>query len=265
METVLVAVDWSPRDERALGVGARLAERFDADLWLLRAAPDLHIETEVERLRRLATRNGLFDAQVAVFTGEPTASAVTHACRRSSDTVLVLATGGQPCVDSADPGDGADEIVRRLDDPLVLVGPLVEDRGDWSSIVIFWDGSFASAAAAPVAAGWARALDLPLYLVHVRAPGSAPVVTGTSPDGATLADRVVRAATVDGREPVVVEVVDDEPATGASRFCRSLSGSALVVLAALGATGPPARVLGRFTLQLAREGPHALLVCHHPH
>jgi hypothetical protein len=143
------------------------------------------------------------------------------------------------------------------------VGPLVEDRGEWSGIVVLWDGSFASAAAVPVAAGWAHALGVPLHLVHVRAPGSAPLITDATSNGTTLADRVVRAATVDSRGPVAAEIVDDDPAAAASRFCRSFPGNALVVLAALGETGPPPRALGRFTLQLAGEGPHALLVCHY--
>lgn len=262
VKTVLVPIDGSPLAERALGVAAGLALSFKADLRLFKASFKLDLHDEVAQLRGLADRHGLPRAQVEVSTGRSAAPAVIHSSRRSDDTVVVMATQGRSGIAATVLGSIAGEVLRDLDEPLVLVGPGYEDRGDLAGIVVCWDGTLLSASVMPTAAAWAKELELPVRLVHVRGAADPPLggEVGSAEDRLTA--QVIEALTVNGRQPEVTEISNEDPAQGVLGLFDDQWGGSLVALATKGRGGLLSSALGRVSSKIVQGSPHPLLVSH---
>jgi nucleotide-binding universal stress UspA family protein len=262
VKTVLVPVDGSPLAERAIGVAAGLATSFGADLRLFKASFKLDLRDEVAQLRSLADRHGLPRAQVEVSTGRSAGPAVIRVSRRTPDSVVVMATHGRSGLAATVLGSVADEILRDLDEPMVIVGPTFEARGDPERIVVCWDGSLLSASVVPAVASWASALRLPVQLVHVRGAAEPPIGSGATSADRALADQVMAALSNGDRPVEVTEIGADDPARGVLDVLGELRGGALVALATKGRGGLLSSSLGRVSSRIVQGSPHPLLVSH---
>jgi nucleotide-binding universal stress UspA family protein len=262
VKTVLVPVDGSLLAERAIGVAAGLATSFEADLRLFKASFQLDLREEVAELRSLADRHGLTRAQVEVSTGRSAGPAVIRMSRRTPDSVVVMATHGRSGLAATVLGSVADEILRDLDEPMVIVGPKFEERGEPERIVVCWDGSLLSASVVPTVASWASALRLPVQLVHVRGAGDPPLDGDATSADRTLVDQVKGALAICGRPVEVTEIRADDPACGVLDVLDALRGGALVALATKGRGGLLSSSLGRVSSRIVQGSPHPLLVSH---
>ena len=262
VKTVLVPVDGSTLAERAIGVAAGLAMSVGADLRLFRASFKLDQHEEVLQLRNLADRHGLPRAQVEVSTGRSAAPAVIRASRRAADSVVVMATHGRSGLAATVLGSVADEVLRDLDEPMVLVGPGYQERGDPTRVVVCWDGSLLSASVVPAAATWARQLRVPVQLLHVRGATDPPLGGDGGPAGGLLAAQVFDALSLDGRPVEVTEIVGGDPARGVLGALEDTLDGALVALATKGRGGLLSSSLGRVSSRIVNQSPHPLLVSH---
>ena len=261
VETVLVPLDGSLLAERAIGVATWVADSFGADLRLYKASFKLDLRDEQEQLRRIANRHGLPRAQVEVSTGRSAAPGVIQASRRSPYSVVVMATRGRSGLNATLFGSVTDEVLRDIDEPMVLVGPSYRDGKVPTSIVVLWDGSLLSASVVPVAATWAVASHLPVRLVHVSVSSAPTLEIGTGSAVGALASQVFQALSVGDQPARVTDVCGDDPVRVISEVLDELPG-AVVALATKGRDGLTSSALGRVAAKIVQHSPHPILAFH---
>jgi nucleotide-binding universal stress UspA family protein len=172
-KSVLVPLDGSDVAARALPVGCRLAAGFDADLILMTT-------TQTRRDDRMVRPVWLDDAAARVsgarvrteFVDEhPADAAIRTAAQAAPDAAVCMATHGRGALGTAILGSVAQDVVRCVERPVVLVGPHVDDwAGLEQPMIVCHDGSPSASAVLPVAAAWAKGLGIPVVVVNVFHP-----------------------------------------------------------------------------------------------
>lgn len=182
---VLLPLDGSAFALAALPTARALSERFGADLMTISVAAD---EREAGRLHRHAVESlgdgdsGAVRARVVI--GADPAQAITARAAELGSCLVCLSTRGRGRVAGTVIGSVARAVLQSSTAPMVAVGPEADRPGalvgrprrrpaSWPEplsvrrLVACVDGSSASEAVLPVAAGWARALDMRLAIVTV--------------------------------------------------------------------------------------------------
>lgn len=247
-KTLLVPLDGTPCSERALPVAEQLADRLDADTVVITAdVADGDALPEPPELRDVRqARWHSMRAEVVRSLTVP--DAVRAVADEANDPVVVMATHARSMLGHALFGSVAEEIVRGLAVPSVLVGPASDLTLRASGpLLVCHDGSVASDAIVPVARDWAHALRTNIVLAHVFHP--LDVETAVDPEAvvgeaeARLAiDIDVELRVVRGYSPAgtIVALVDDLEPT-------------LVALATHGRTGMARAALGRVAMAIVRR------------
>lgn len=261
VKTVLVPMDGSDLAERAIGVAEWAATMFGADLRLFKASFELDLHDEQEQLRYVAKRHGVPHAQIEVSAGRSAAPGIIRASRHAADSVVVMATRGPSGLSATLLGSVTDEVLRDIDEPMVLVGPGYQDRKVPTSIVVLWDGTLLSASVVPAAATWAAASHLPVRLVHVRTSAAPPLEIGTRSARGSLASQVLLALSAGDGPATVTELCSNDPVQTISAVLRDLPG-ALVAMASGGRGGLTSSALGRVSAKIVQYSPHPVLVSH---
>jgi len=172
-KSVLVPLDGSDVASRALPVGRELAAGFDADLILMTT-------TQTRRADRMVRPVWLDDAAATVagprvrteFVDEhPVDAAIRSVAQAAPDATVCMATHGRGALGTAILGSVAQDVVRCVERPVVLVGPHVDDWcGLEQPMIVCHDGSPAASAIVPVAAAWAKILGIQVVVVNVFHP-----------------------------------------------------------------------------------------------
>ena len=132
--TILVPVDGSDKDARALAVAADLAQLADASLIVVRvrnpqtesAAPHESKSSMLQAMRASAEVPGLRVPRgltCEVLDGDDVPNALLERAERVNATALVMATRAPQAIDRAIHGSVADRVVRTGSRPVVLVPP----------------------------------------------------------------------------------------------------------------------------------------------
>jgi nucleotide-binding universal stress UspA family protein len=156
VNTIVVPLDGSEFSRQALPTAVGLAERLDADIVLLSA-----VATEDEVRAREAE---LEEARVPwprvermVVVDKDVAGAIHETLRRRPDAVACMASHGRGRT-AALVGSVATEVVARGHDPLILVGPMVEEPPRGAGVVACIDEHPESIVVAEVGLVWAGLL-----------------------------------------------------------------------------------------------------------
>ena len=203
--TVLVPLDGSDKDERALPAAAAVAALTDGALHLIRVfePPD---DTVVPRAEALGVRDVVHDEReatertvrgtadaLAADTGRPVTAEVADGpdvahtlVRRASERgaeVVVMATRAAGAIGRTLRGSVADRVVRESPRPVVLVPPGADDtrgkRIELGRVLVPLDGSALSLRAVDHLLALSHAADLEYVLLEVIPPGAA-VVAGSA-------------------------------------------------------------------------------------
>lgn len=131
--TILVPVDGSDKDARALAVAVDLAQLADASLIIVRvrnprteSAPHESKSAMLQAMRAAAEVPGLRVPRGLTFKvldGDDVPNALLERAERANATALVMATRAPQAVDRAIHGSVADRVVRTGSRPVVLVPP----------------------------------------------------------------------------------------------------------------------------------------------
>jgi nucleotide-binding universal stress UspA family protein len=105
------------------------------------------------------------------------AGAIHETLRRLGDAVAVMASHGRGR-SAALVGSVATDVVARGHDPLVVVGPFIEEPLLGSGVVACIDYRPSSVALLPIALRWSQLLDEPLTVITVAEPIPPPVRPG---------------------------------------------------------------------------------------
>jgi nucleotide-binding universal stress UspA family protein len=259
-QTFVVSLDGSDFACRAVPVAAALSRRFDADVVLMSAPTALSRDGGAlvpAWLREVAESTDAARVEVVVAeTNEPVdgllALLATHA-----DPVVAMATHGRGVHGSAALGGVAQQIVRAVGVPVLLVGRACASPPSWAGpVLVCHDGSTAADAALAPALTWAAALGLPLALVHVFHP--LDVATAEAPTEAIQ-------GAIDALGPgTVTHVVRNyRPADAIHELAHRL-GASLVVMSTHGRTGLARIALGSVAMEVMRSCECPVLVTRPP-
>jgi len=254
-KTLLVPLDDTPCSERALPVAEQLADRFEADMVVITAdLSDGEPASEGDGFRAPLAMPS-YGARAEVVRSLSVPDAVRAVADDSNDPAVCMATHARSMLGHALFGSVAEEVVRGLEVPAVLVGPASDTTlHEHGPLLVCHDGSTTSDAIVPVANEWARLLRTNVVLAHVFHP--LDVETAVDPEAvigeaaAQLGGELdVDARVVRGYSPAgtIVALVDDlEPV--------------LVALATHGRTGMGRAALGSVAMSVVRRSACPALV-----
>ena len=169
-----------------------------------------------------------------------------------------MASHGRRRVGRAFLGSVAEETLRLLRQPSLLVGPQVESEpvARRPSIVACVDGTPLSELVLPVACDWAHQLRLPLDVVTVLEPA-----VGYGPPGGGSAEHGYLAgliAGLDADQPADYEVLHGHPAEAIASFAGTRAE--LVAVASHGRSGISRSVLGSVAMDVVHRSRRPVLV-----
>jgi nucleotide-binding universal stress UspA family protein len=169
VKTLIVPLDGAPENEGAATIGAALARELGAEVVLVAVSP---FEDQTHRdLERVAWAGG-FDARTEVVDSEDVVAALGAFAEHHSEPVICMTTRGRGRLGQRLLGSVAEQLLREVPVPYVLVGPRCRTRwpGGHRRMVVAVDGSSASNAILPLAADFARRLALEPWLTQVLHP-----------------------------------------------------------------------------------------------
>jgi nucleotide-binding universal stress UspA family protein len=253
-KTIIVPLDGTEFSERALATARMLARQSDADLVLVMGR--LGGVPEPERyLRSAAARARVEHAQTLVFDSATGATAIATLADTEPDPIVCMATRARNGVGQALLGGTTEEVIRRTNVPVLLVGPSVKDAGKWSfdELVVCLDGSRTAAAIVPVATECARDFGLTLWLVRALDP-DAPTEFEAAP-----LQHVARGLADGGVEVNWDTVHGDDAASAIVDFVANRA-SPLLAMTTHGRTGLCRITAGSVTMAVVRRAPCPVLV-----
>ena len=162
---VVVPLDGSRRAERALGTATALAAKVGATLRLVLVAPEAHLETYLEGVAA-----GLdLASETELVVGDDPPRQIAEVQRTGRDhSIVVMASHAHTRIVDALVGSTTASVVRARPGPVVVVGPRCKKAlGDFRTLAVPLDGSTHSETVLPLAASWARAMELRIVLLSV--------------------------------------------------------------------------------------------------
>lgn len=174
-DTVIVPLDGSDSAERALGLAAAVANRTGAEVIVLTARQGGVVVDPKAYLTEAAEAAGIASPRAVVIDDRLAASAIVLVASETRDPVVCMTTHARGGPGHALFGSVAEETLRRLAAPILLVGPRMPvGVPDLGHLVVCLDGSDVATAIIPVASVWARALGIDVTLVSVVDPEQQP-------------------------------------------------------------------------------------------
>jgi nucleotide-binding universal stress UspA family protein len=169
MKDFVVPLDGSEFAEAALPVATRLAARLGGKVITVTSGPDAHLDTPEEYLHTLAAWTG--DVETLLVRDRDAVSAIEFAAHDGTDRTVCMTSHGRGGLRWATLGSVAEQVVRRMQQPTVLVGRHCDaQRIGMRELVACWDGSATANAMLAPAAEWAKAFDLDVQLLFVAHP-----------------------------------------------------------------------------------------------
>jgi nucleotide-binding universal stress UspA family protein len=174
IDKVIVPLDGSEHADRALRPAIEVARRLGASVALLRAIhPDDTDVAETELAERIAEHEPP-DPETIIDTMNGPVGAIADAVADHPNSLVCMTTHGRSGLTRVLLGSVAEETLREVDVPFLLVGPAyVPGTGLGSSVIVPVDGSHRSEAVLPIAATWAAELGVSLWIVTVVDPAEA--------------------------------------------------------------------------------------------
>jgi nucleotide-binding universal stress UspA family protein len=247
--TLVVPLDGSDYAERALPVARRFAAAFGADVTALTTPHSLDRTTWDETpawLTAIVTEPSPVPVRGVVVPMLDPADAVQAEVTAHAGAAVCMATHARGPIGSGALGNLAQDVVRRVEVPVLLVGRHcdVDDLTD-GPVVVAHDGSSAADAVLATARAWAHARDLPIVVVTVRRP-----LDGGMPAQHDRAiDEACRRLGPDAR----LEVVTASFAPGAIRDLAHELDASLIALTTHGHGAPGHFCVGRVASWVTRE------------
>jgi len=167
--TVIVPLDGSTLSESALRPGQAVARRLGVPLQLLSSSWGGTTSDSEKYLGGVAAELDVEDVRTVVVADQFAVSAIRDAAEAEEAPLICMATHGRTGIGRALLGSTAEEVIRSVDGPVLLVGPKSEPLPDGgpTDLVVTLDGSFTAATALDMAKGVAATLGLSIVVVTV--------------------------------------------------------------------------------------------------
>jgi nucleotide-binding universal stress UspA family protein len=218
---VVVPLDGSELSETALTPARAVASRLGVPIKLLTSSWGGATGDSQEYLDRIALQLDLRGTASVVIADRFAAGAIADVASGETEPLVCMATHGRTGIGRALLGSTAEEVIRSIDGPVLLVGPKSEPlpAGGATELVITIDGSAMSASAVALATEVATTVGLAVVVVTVLE--DATVAAVDDPHGLDVVVAGVRAAgldarseTLSGKDPadVIAEFAGERPA-----------------------------------------------------
>ena len=267
-KTIIVPLDGSEFAERALAPAAAFAKRTNAEVILMTSQMGGVVVEPKRYLADAAAEAGIAGANVAVISDYFPATALKMVAADAADPIVCMSTHGHSGVIQALLGSIAEDAIRLLHAPMLLLGPSVElslaTRLD--SVVVCTDGTHTSKAIVPEVSNWIRDLRLRAWVVQVLDPearreleeiGEDPVGVGLGSRMPALAETLLSRPTAQGINWDVVH--RDHAADAIVDHGRDVRVS-LVAMSTHGRTGLARVALGSVAAAVVHNAPCPVLV-----
>lgn len=255
IDQVIVPLDGSEHADRALRPAIEVARRLEVATVLLRAIhPDDVDVARIELAQRIDAHQPP-DPEIVVDTMNGPVGAIANLVDQRPDSLVCMTTHGRSGIPRALLGSVAEEALREVGVPILLVGPNhAPGAGLGSCVIVPVDGSHRSEAVLPLAASWANLLQVPLWVLTVIDPADAERVHAEGDD--VMEDAYVRRV-VESLPPTEVQVAWEvlrhpDPALAIAEFVESRNGG-LIVMATHGRSGLARVALGSVSARVVRE------------
>jgi nucleotide-binding universal stress UspA family protein len=258
-KTLIVPLDGSPFAERALPVASGCARRLHGKVIALATEWDGEFERPQRYLDELIERVDGDITPLLVRVGDAPL-AIEYAVRETPDRVACMTTHGRGGLRWAMLGSVAEEVVRRVDRPVILVGRHCEPtRVDATELLCCWDGTDASNRVLSDVCSWAKALDLRVRLLFVAHPLDVETATHADAFFAEAAGKVE----AEGLHVETNLLRGDYTAGMIADFAESRL-VAMIAMASRARTGVARVALGSTTMAVVGAAPCPVLVSHGP-
>jgi nucleotide-binding universal stress UspA family protein len=264
-KTIVVPLDGSEFAERALVPAAALAERTGADVVVMTSRMG-GVVVEPERyLTDVATKAGIAGAKVVVISDYFPATALKMVAADAADPIVCMSTHGHSGVVQALVGSTAEDAIRLVRVPMLLLGPNVDlslaTRLD--NVVVCTDGTPTSRAIVPEVSNWIRMLRLRAWVVQVFDPEARLALEEAGEEEAievgvvhSLAESLLSR---DGAGVNWDVLHRDDASDAIVDYVRDVRAS-LIAMATHGRTGLARVALGSVTAAVVHDAPCPVLV-----
>jgi nucleotide-binding universal stress UspA family protein len=264
-KTIIVPLDGSEFAERALAPAAALAARTNADVILMTSIMGGVVVEPKDYLAEAAARVGIPDAAVIVNSERFVVSSLKEIVGETGDPMVCMSTHGHSGLVHAMLGSNAEDALRRLRVPMLLVGPSVEPslEPEFSSVVVCTDGTATSRAIVPEVWQWIRDLRLRVWAVQVLDPEARRELEAAGEETAIEVGAVHSLAksllSQDGAGINWDVLHRDDAAESIVDFARGVPAS-LIAMATHGRSGFPRLALGSVAAAVVHDAPCPVLV-----
>ncbi len=266
MRHLIVPVDGSEVSWRAVDVAIGLARVRNAVVQLVRVVHDpVDVTLAHRRLDEGLSERDAVDVDVRLgvrLTHGSVASAIEQVANEAPGSIVVMSSLGRGR-SAAVVGSVAQDVLRRIGGPVVLVGPMAATDFRGGPVVLTLDGTEHSEVAIPVAAVWAESLQTSIWITKVIAPPS-----GWAPDyvheNGYLADAAARIANLSGSEVDFDILHHSHPGKAVVDDAHRRSAS-LIVASSRGRDGLSRVLLGSVSSELFRRASCPSSSCHRRH
>lgn len=256
IDTIVVPLDGSELSQSALPIADELAGALEASVTLLASGWGSTVEELQAYLDGCAT-SLTASVQTSVVPDTFPATAIAATVKESGDAI-VMATHGRTGFGKALLGSVAEDVLKRSDHPVLLVGPRATTFSTFrgATMVVTTDGSPISAMILPRAARWAKALGMSVVILAATSTTGLPL-GGADPEA--LGNAVESAVAFFSRDGIDVrsEVVIGVDAADAVADWANANHASMVAMATHGRGGLARTALGSTTMRTVHN-------CHCP-
>jgi nucleotide-binding universal stress UspA family protein len=268
-KTIIVPLDGSSHSERALEPARMISQQSAAHLVLVTSRlggvlePQTYLESVARDVATSSVRTVVFEDRLAV-------GSIMTVAGTEPDPVVCMATHARRGAGLAVFGSITEEVIRRIDVPLVLVGPSVvatPGASRFEEMVVCLDGSPAAAGILPTATDWVGNLGLRMWLVDVVDPDSlvdAVRTPGADVSAAGPLERVARELSGSDVNVSWETLSGRDPASAIVAFAQERS-SPLIAMTTHGRSGLARVAAGSVTMAVVHHAPCPVLVTRSRH
>jgi nucleotide-binding universal stress UspA family protein len=264
-KTIIVPLDGSEFAERALAPAAALAARTGAQVVVMTSRIG-GVVVEPERyLADAAAEAGISGADVIVVSDRSFVRGLKVVIADVADPLVCMSTHGHSGLVEAMIGSMAEEAIRTIGVPMLLVGPNVEVRlaTRFDTLVVCTDGTPTARAIVPEVSIWIRELRLRAWVVQVLDPEARRALEESGEDPAIEVGAVhALAESLLNRDGAGVNwdvLHRDDAADAIVDYARGVPAS-LIAMATHGRTGLARLALGSVAVAVVHDAPCPVLV-----
>lgn len=269
-QRIIVPIDGSPQSWSAARVGASIAAACDAELELATVVfvadqsdhAVAELQSDPDRLGRLAVEPSL-TALVADPASDDTVGAVLARHTELVDGAMIVMSSTGRDRSAAVLGSVADDVLRALFGPIIVVGPRIGDDASFTgNIVVPVDGSHFSETSLPLAASWGIAFGMTPWIVEVA---SETVPSGSDVFESAYPSRLASDLRSQSHHSVEFEVLHGSSAAREITDYAERSGAGLIVMSTHGRSGVQRLSMGSTAAAVVRSAACPVVLHRPPH